>query len=142
MTSKPGYVFDTNVVVSAVLFHQGKPAQAVEAALDSGEFLVSDEIVRELNEVLSRAKFERYASEEDRARFLQSLLQEARLIEVVETVQECRNPKDNKYLEAAVSGNAECVVSGDDDLLVLHPFREIPILRPREFLDRLQAGTL
>ncbi|MGI9174903.1 MAG: putative toxin-antitoxin system toxin component, PIN family [Rhodothermales bacterium] len=141
MKSKPGYVFDSNVVVSAVLFHQGKPAQAVEAALDSGEILVSEDIVRELNDVLSRPKFERYASEEDRVRFLQSLLQEARLIEVVETIQACRDPKDNKYLEAAVGGGAECIVSGDDDLLVLHPFREIPILRPREFLDRLQGRT-
>ena len=105
----------------------------------SGEILVSDEIVRELNDVLSRPKFERYATEEDLARFLQSLLQEARLVEVVGTIQACRDPKDNKYLEAAVSGNAECIVSGDDDLLVLHPFREIPILRPREFLDRLQG---
>ncbi|MFV1981484.1 MAG: putative toxin-antitoxin system toxin component, PIN family [Rhodothermia bacterium] len=65
-----------------------------------------------------------------------SSIQEAKLIEVVETIQACRDPKDNKYLEAAVSGGAECIVSGDDDLLVLHPFRRIPILRPRAFLDR------
>ena len=126
-------------MVSAVLFHQGKPAQAVDAALDAGEVLVSDEIVRELSDVLSREKFERYASDEDRARFLQSLLQEAKLIEVVETIEECRDPKDNKYLEAAVSGGAECIVSGDEDLLVLHPFRGIPILKPSEFLDRLRG---
>lgn len=141
MKNKPRYVFDSNVVVSAVLFHQGKPAQAVDAALGEGEILVSEEIVKELNDVLSREKFERYASEEDRARFLQSLLREAKLIEVVETIQECRDPKDNKYLEAAVSGDAECIISGDDDLLVLHPFRGIPILRAREFLDRLRGRT-
>lgn len=138
MKNKPGYVFDSNVIVSAVLFFQGKPAQAVDAALDAGVILVSDEIVRELNDVLSREKFEHYASEEDRARFLQSLLEEAKLIEVVERLQECRDPKDNKYLEAAVSGGAACIVSGDEDLLVLHPFRGIPILRPSEFLDRLR----
>ncbi|MFV1981483.1 MAG: putative toxin-antitoxin system toxin component, PIN family [Rhodothermia bacterium] len=75
MRNKPRYVFDASVVVSAVLFHQGQPAQAIDAALDEREILVSDEIVRELNDVLSREKFERYAREEDRARFLQSLLQ-------------------------------------------------------------------
>ncbi len=138
MKNKPGYVFDSNVIVSAVLFFQGKPAQAVDAALDAGVILVSDEIVRELNDVLSREKFEHYASEEDRARFLQSLLEEAKLIEIVERIQECRDPKDNKYLEAAVSGGAACIVSGDEDLLVLHPFRGILILRPSEFLDRLR----
>jgi len=140
--NKPRYVFDANVVVSAVLFHQGQPAQALDVALDEGEILVSDEIVRELNDVLSREKFERYVREEDRARFLQSLLQEAKLIEVVETIQACRDPKDDKYLEAAVSGGAECIVSGDEDLLVLHPFRGIPILRPSAFLDRLRGGAL
>lgn len=83
------------MVVSALLFHQGKPAQAVDAALYEGEVLLSVDIVRELNDVLSREKFERYVSEEDRARFLQSLLREAKLIEVVETIRECRDPKDD-----------------------------------------------
>ena len=46
----------------------------------------------------------------------------------------CRDPDDDKFLELAVSGNADYLVSGDDDLLALHPFREIPILRPAEFL--------
>ena len=141
MKRKPGYVLDSNVIVSAVLFHQGQPAQAVDAALDRGEVLVSDDIARELNDVLSRPKFERYASEEDRARLLQSLLREARLVEIEETIRACRDPKDDKYLEAAVGGRAECIISGDDDLLVLHPFRGIPILRPRAFLDRLQGRT-
>ena len=142
MRNKPRYVFDSNVIVSAVLFHQGKPARAVDAALDEGQILVSEDIVRELSDVLSRKRFQRYASEEDRARFLQSLLQEARLIEVAETIRECRDPKDDKYLEAAVSGGAACIVSGDEDLLVLHPFRGIPILKPGEFLDWLGGRAL
>ena len=128
MKTRPRYVFDSNVVVSAALCHQGKPAQAVEAALDEGIILVSDEIVRELSDVLSREMFKRYVSEEDRARFLQSFLQEAKLIEVVDVIRECRDAEDDKYLEVAVGGGAECIVSGDDDLLVLHPFRGIPIM--------------
>ncbi len=139
MTSKPRYVFDTNVVVSAVLFSIGKPARALFAALDIGEVLVSADVVHELNDVLSRDKFERYASEEDRARFLHSLLREARLVEIKETIQECRDPKDDKYLELAVSGEATCIVSGDDDLLSMHPFRGIPIMTPSEFLERLSG---
>ncbi len=141
MTPKSRYVFDTNVVVSAVLFGVGKPARALFVALDKGEVLVSADVVHELNKVLSREKFERYASEEDRARFLQSLLHEARLVEIKETIRECRDPKDDMYLELAVSGEATCIVSGDDDLLVMHPFRGIPILRPSEFLDGLSGET-
>lgn len=132
--SRPRYVVDTNVIVSAVLFHQGKPARALDAVLEQGKLLASEEIVTELNDVLSRAKFERYASEEDRARFLQSLLQEATLIEVTETIQACGDPKDDKYLEAAVSGEAARIITGDDDLLVLHPFRGIRIVAPDAFL--------
>jgi putative PIN family toxin of toxin-antitoxin system len=48
-----------------------------------------------------------------------------------------RDPKDNKFLEAALAGEADCIVSGDADLLVLTPFEDIPILRPAEVLAKL-----
>jgi predicted nucleic acid-binding protein len=56
-------------------------------------------------------------------------------VEITETITDCRDAKDNKFLELAVSGKADCVVSGDSDLLVLNPFRGISILTPREFLS-------
>ncbi|MCE7922369.1 MAG: putative toxin-antitoxin system toxin component, PIN family [Haliscomenobacteraceae bacterium CHB4] len=52
-----------------------------------------------------------------------------------EEIQACRDPKDNKYLEAAVAAQADCIISGDPDLLALHPFRNIPVLSPRDFLN-------
>ena len=51
-----------------------------------------------------------------------------------EQINECRDPKDNKYLELALSGQAECIVTGDDDLLVLNSWRGIEILTVQEFL--------
>ena len=60
--------------------------------------------------------------------FLAALLHAAKFIEVTEQGAACRDSKDNKFLELAVSDQATCVVTGDNDLLVLHPFREIPIL--------------
>ncbi len=51
-------------------------------------------------------------------------------------ITECRDPKDNKFLELAVAGNADCIVTGDKDLLVLDPFRNIRIITPKEFLDQ------
>jgi predicted nucleic acid-binding protein len=65
------------------------------------------------------------------------LLHEAQWIEVREKVRACRNPKDDKCLELAVSGEANCIVSGDEDLLSQDQFRGIPILTPDKFLDAL-----
>jgi predicted nucleic acid-binding protein len=56
------------------------------------------------------------------------------LVDVTERVAACRDPKDDKFLELAVSGRASCIVSGDKDLLALHPFRGIAILNPAAFL--------
>lgn len=140
MRSSPRCVFDTNVVVSALLFEESTPARAFFAALYAGEILVSTDAIAELNDVLGREKFARYVSEEERARFLQSLLREARLVEIREKIQACRDPKDDKFLELAVNGEADCIVSGDGDLLSLDPFRGISILNPDGLLDALSRS--
>ncbi|CAA9424294.1 hypothetical protein AVDCRST_MAG82-1661 [uncultured Rubrobacteraceae bacterium] len=140
MRSNPRCVFDTNVLVSALLFDESTPAQAFFAALRTGKVLVSADVILELNDVLGREKFRRYVSEVEQERFLRSLLREARLVEVRQTIQACRNPKDDKFLELAVNGDADCIVSGDDDLLTLGPFRGVEVLAPRGFLDALSES--
>ncbi len=62
-------------------------------------------------------------------------LKVAEMIETGETIAVCRDPKDDKLLELAVSGNADFLVTSDKDLLVLNPFRGVEIITPREFLD-------
>ena len=52
----------------------------------------------------------------------------------------CRDPKDDKFLEVAISGQADVIVSGDEDLLTMNPFSGIPIITPRAFLHMLDAG--
>jgi len=123
-----------------LLLRQSVTRQALDKALEEGELLVSRATVEELNDVLRREAFDRYVTEEERIQFLTALVREAILIDVTETVTECRDPKDNKFLELAVAGRASCIVSGDDDLLVLHPFRGIPILTPRAFLEWIWKG--
>lgn len=127
-------VFDTNMIVSAALLTESTPRQAFDKALDQGKVLISVPVLLEFAEVLSRKKLDKYLLEEERMRFLVALLREAELVETTETVTDCRDAKDNKFLELALSGNADYVVSGDEDLLVLNPFRGIPILTAREFL--------
>jgi putative PIN family toxin of toxin-antitoxin system len=132
--NKPRFVLDTNLIVSAALLGQSVPRQAFELALSRGELLLSDAMQVELSAVLKRNKFNRYVSLETRLRFLAGLLSLTTPVTVTEHINVCRDPKDNKVLELAVSGKADCIVTGDGDLLVLNPFRDIPILTPVDFL--------
>jgi putative PIN family toxin of toxin-antitoxin system len=129
------FVFDTNVIVSAALLAGSVPRQAFAKALDRGTILISAPVLLELSQVLAREKLNKYLLESERMRFLVALLKETELVEITTSVTACRDDKDNKFLELAVSGNADYIVSGDQDLLVLNPFRGIPILTPRKFLD-------
>lgn len=135
MASRGKFVFDTNVVVSALLMKKSVAREALDKARTAGDILLSIDVIEELHDVLSRPAFDRYVDEEDRLKFLSLLVKEATLVEIAEKVKECRDPKDDKFLELAVNGNATLIVSGDKDLQVLHPFRNIPIFSPREFLD-------
>ena len=128
------YVFDTNVIVSALLFPGSKPGLAFVLALESGTILTSPACVEELGDVLSRAKFNRYVDSDQRQRFLGAFIQEARLVEIQESVHACRDPKDDQILELAINGRAGTIITGDADLLALNPFRDIPIVTPAEFL--------
>ncbi len=96
---------------------------------------MSDAILVELDNVLRRPKFNRYISEDERLQFLSKFVNDAMIVEVTEVVTDCRDSKDNKFLELAVSGGAGCIVSDDADLLVLHPFRGIPIVTPQVFVS-------
>ena len=134
-------VFDTNTVVSATLFRGFVPEQALFPALRIAAVLMSRELADELNDVLSRPRFDRYADREIREEFLQDLVRQAESVVVTERVRACRDPKDDKILELAVNGNADFIVTGDDDLLVMNPFRDIEIVRPAEFLTVVGSGT-
>jgi uncharacterized protein len=134
MTNNRRFVFDTNVLISAFLFSQSKPRQALVKATVIGVIVLSNSVLSELEEVLYRPKFDRYLTKERRQEFLEDLTENAQFIDVTEQINECRDPKDNKYLELALSGQAECIVTGDDDLLVLNPWRGIEILTVQEFL--------
>jgi len=137
MTPNERFVFDTNVLVSALLFAETKPAQAFFAALRHGLILTSLAALHELNDVLHRKKFDKYLTIEEREVFLEQYTQTAASIEIAETIQVCRDPKDDKFLEIAVNGTATYVITGDPDLLILHRFRGIPIVSPDTFLETI-----
>ncbi len=135
------FVFDTNVMLSALLFEQSVPRRAFDTALDHGRILLSAATLTELTLVLGRPKFDRYVHAEERERFLVALVREASLVEPGEEIHACRDPDDNEFLALAVAGGASYIISGDEDLLILNPFRGIQILAPAEFLASRQAGA-
>lgn len=142
MRTEPRGVCDTSVVVSAVLLPHSVPRQAFDRLMASGRLLVSEATVAELDEVLRRPKFDKYVSEEQRLEFLAALVREAELTTIVTSIVACRDPKDDKFLELAVSGQATHILTGDTDLLVLNPFRGIAILTPQDFLADLEQGIV
>jgi uncharacterized protein len=110
---------------------------AVDRAQREGQILLSYAVLAELFDVLHREKFRRYLDEEDIRHFLAALTREAVWVNVDAEVTACRDPKDDKFLSLAVNGKATHIVSGDADLLVLHPFRGIEIISPGAFIEVL-----
>ena len=134
-------VIDTNVLVSAVIFPNSVPRQAVRTALHGGILLFSDPTMNELKGVLFRPRFDRYVSREGRAVFLAQLEGVAEFVPTVQIIRECRDPRDDKFLEVALNGSADVIVSGDTDLLRMGPWRGIKIMRLRNICrSRLLVG--
>ena len=129
------FVLDTNVVVSALLFNDSVPGKAFEHARCCGTILVSNASLSELRRVLGRSKFDRYVTREDRDDFLLALTRECELVEIDEVVRACRDPEDDHVLEVAVNGRATTIVTGDDDLLDLNPFRGMEIVTPGRLIE-------
>lgn len=129
------FIFDTNIIISAVLWPNSKPNIAFKKAQQLGIIIVSSLTWQELETVLFRPKFDRYITIEERQQFLLDLSQTVDFIIETRFVTDiCRDPKDNKYLELAVNGQAECIITGDQDLLILHPFQSINIVTVNNFL--------
>jgi len=129
------FVLDTNIIVSASLVKEGKARKALDKAQSTGVVLMSVAVLAEVEEVLNRPKFDKYVTATERKLFLAGFVKTVQFVEIEETIKICRDPKDDKYLELAVDGKATCIVSGDADLLVLNPFRDITILTVQDFLE-------
>ena len=119
-----------------MLMPGGTAARAVDHGLSWGIPLMSEETLTELSDVLARTKFDRYVSRADRQHFLRLLGGIVRLIPITQRIAACRDPRDDKFLDVALNGTAQMILTGDQDLLELHPFHGIEILSPADFLDR------
>lgn len=133
----PIAVADANLIVSAFTAAKARSPARLALGLLRARFTlcISAAIEAEYREVLLRPKFRRYGATPDLvATFVGGLAAAAILVTPGESVTDCRDPDDAIYLEAALAGGAGLIVSGDQDLLALHPWRGIPILAPGTFL--------
>lgn len=129
-------VIDTNVFISGLLSSTSTSARSVERAILEGQLVATAAMLRELVTTLLSPKFDRYVSRDRRDQLLLRLAPLVDIVEVVQQVRASRDPDDDKFLEAAVNGRADVIVSGDRDLLQLNPFRGIAILTPTGCLQR------
>ena len=134
-------MFDANAVVSAALKVESVPEQALRLARDWAQIYLSSPVLAEIEEVLNRRKFLKSISLERRFYILGLLTGRGRFVTPSERVSVCRDPGDNMYLELALAANTDFLVSGDNDLLALDPWRGIRIVRPAEFVQLLPSPT-
>lgn len=134
-------VFDTSTLVSAALRVGSVPHRALIHALSVGDVCASVSTLAELEQVLLRPKFDRYQLRDVRMAFVAILRRQVNLFAVSEADEvnlepPCRDPKDNKFLALALHCSADVLISSDDDLLVLHPWRDVPILTPSTYVAK------
>lgn len=134
MSERIRVVMDTNTLVSGTLLVDSLPGKAVRKAILDDCLLMSEASLYELADVLSRKKFDHYVIVEDREEFVRLIYRIAEVVPIVTAVHECPDETDNRILEVAVNGEADVIVSGDRDLLRMHPFRGIPIVTPADYV--------
>ncbi len=132
-------VVDTNVFVSGI-FWGGTPQNVLLLWRDGlVDLVVSGAIVEELKDVLLKVVRELSAEREIAEAWVAFVKRYAVYVEPAEQVDVCRDPKDNKFLEAAAAGNVHYIVSGDNDLLIVKQFCRSEICTPATLLAKLES---
>ncbi|TZE80954.1 putative toxin-antitoxin system toxin component, PIN family [Calorimonas adulescens] len=135
-------VIDTNVLISGFISNKSFPAKVLDFwVLDKFKPVVSSEIIKEYSAVLIRNKFSVLGSIEERLDLLGRLLSFDQVILVnpqqkINAIKD--DPRDNIFLECAVAGDCELIVSGDQHLLQLEEYNGIKIITARDFIIRVE----
>ena len=129
------FIFDTNVLISACLKPDSTPAKALLHAQTIGKIAFSELTLFELKDVLNRPFFRKYLKKGQYDLILSTITDNCILTKTHPDLSiKCQDESDIKFLELAVTVMADCIISGDKDLLIIHPFEGIPILTANTFL--------
>ena len=120
------------VLISAAL-SKGAPFRILEHLIKNNALIFSKETISELSSRIIQPKFDKYVSAEDREAYVNNLILSADLVIIDNLIQGCRDRDDDKFLETAVKGDAQFIITGDQDLLAMHRFEGIDIVTVQEF---------
>ena len=137
-------VLDTNLLISYLLTHRPPIATLIDhhLARDDIVLVTAPELLAELDRVLTYPKLQRYYTDEERTRFVALVMALGEVVDLPETIPRiCRDPDDDRISACAVVGEADVIVSGDNDLLALERVGDIPILTAAQFLAMLEQGS-
>ena len=130
-------VLDTNVLVSAILSPASISAKILNWGEDNGVILYSTATLTEVLSVLGRSKFSKYIDRDDIDGLSIRIKTVWLFVEIFNQVQLCRDPKDDKFIDLALNGEASYLITGDSDLLVLNPIQNTSVINPRTFWDEI-----
>ena len=134
MQTRVRVVFDTNALISALIVPRSVPAKALDLAVEHFEIIVSKATWQEFELKIKKTSLERYfRNTHDRDAAVHAINRVVTHVAVRSVVTDCRDPKDNPFLELALDGKADAIISGDKDLLVLNPWRGVCIQSPGDF---------
>ncbi len=133
-------VVDTNIWLNYLFFKNAATSQTVRLLFSQGHTVIaSEQTLEEVRNVLSREKFDRILPLELRLAFYFEIGELSEIIKPTSAITVCRDPKDNMFLEAALDGKADYLVTRDKDLLELdgdsYPDWSFRIVTPGDFLD-------
>jgi hypothetical protein len=135
---------DTNLLVGYLLTHHLPIATIIDSFLARDEFVMvtAPELLAELDRVLAYPKLQRYYTDEERTRIVALTMALGEVVDLPETIPRiCRDLDDDRLIACAVVGEADVIVSGDNDLLALERVGDIPILTAAQFLAMLEQGS-
>jgi uncharacterized protein len=130
------FICDTNVIISGLMLPSSVPAQALIKAENQGQLLYSDATLAELIQVLDRPKLRPYIKTEYVAELYTRIRINWEQVNIIQHITACRDSKDDKFLEAAINGDATALITGDQDLLIMNPFNNLTIITPSMFLEK------
>ena len=133
----PNVVFDASTLVGALLREGSVPERALLLARSRDVICLSAPVLEEVRAVFARPKFRRYYVPGRASLILEIIMAGATMVEPTVRVEDCRDAKDDKYLELALAAGASVLVASDEDLLTLTPWRGIAVITPGEYVRRV-----
>ena len=129
-------LIDTNILVSAFVFGGSIKQKLIRILRHKRvRILISESILAEMKAVLLREQFLSHRSADVLMSQLENFRKIAEPVQVKSSVNDCRDRKDNLFLDCALDGRADFILTGDNDLLELDPYHSIRIMKIADFID-------